>query len=400
MHRPSALYIAALALVGLLLTAVLSPVHAQQDKQDKKEDQPPPEVGVVEIQPRDVERTTELPGRTAAYQVADIRPQVTGVLRERRFEAGDRVEKGQTLYEIDPRRYEAAVERAEAALLQAQARVENLRRKEERYADLVAEDSVSQQEYDDVRASLREQEAAVQVTRAELATARLDREYASIEAPIRGRVSEPFITVGELVTANQGEALTRVTRLDPIYVDVQRGAKEVLRLQRAQRRGELETGEDGQPRVEVELPDGSSHDHAGRLSFSGVNVDGGTGTVTLRATVPNPDGTLLPGMFVRARVSEGTEAGALLVPQQGVTRNRQGEPTALVVNDDDEVERRRLTVDRTHDSFWVVTDGLAAGDRVMVSGLQKADPGDTVKPVEADIPNQPAEDAAEGDDHG
>ena len=381
------------ATTGLLLTMVLPTGHAQQGG-----DRPPPEVGVVTLETRDVERVTELPGRTAAYQVADIRPQVTGVLRKRRFEAGEAVEKGQTLYEIDPRRYQAAVQRAEAALEQAQARLENLRRKEARYADLVAEDSVSQQEYDDVRANLQEQEAAVQVTRAELATARLDREYASIDAPIAGRVSQPFITVGELVTANQAEALTRVTRLDPIYVDIQRGAKEVLRLQRAHRRGALETGEEGQPRVEVTLPDGSEHDHAGRLSFTGVNVDEGTGTVTLRATVPNPDGTLLPGMFVRTRIAEGTEADALLVPQQGVSRNRQGQPTALVVNADNEVERRVLEVDRTHGAFWVVTEGLAAGDRVMVSGLQKAGPGDPVKPVAADRPEQPAE--AEGGTNG
>ena len=385
--RPiSALRAPAVALAGLLMTLALPMGHAQQGG-----NRPPPEVGVVTLQTRAVERVTELPGRTSAYQVAAIRPQVTGVLQERLFEPGARVEKGQTLYRIDPRRYDAAVQRAEAALEQARATLNNLRRKEERYADLVAQDSVSQQEYDDVRAGLEEQEAAVQVARAELETARLEREYANVSAPIQGRVSEPFITVGQLVTANQSQALTRVTRLDPIYVDIQRGAKEVLRLQRAHRRGELETAADGQPRVEVELPDGSQHDPVGRLSFSGVNVDEGTGTVTLRATIPNPEGTLLPGMFVRARISEGTNANALLVPQQGVSRNRQGQPTALVVTAENKVERRQLTVDRTHGSFWVVTDGLAAGDRVMVSGLQKAGPGATVKPVEADIPNKPSE---------
>ncbi|MFA9460888.1 efflux RND transporter periplasmic adaptor subunit [Thiohalorhabdus methylotrophus] len=389
--RPNSLLKTALLLAVVLATAGCGSGEAQP----KPGERPPPQVGVVELQPRPVERITKLPGRTSPYRVAQVRPQVTGILQKRQFQAGAQVEAGQTLYRIDSKRYRAAVERAKADLAEARASLDTARKQVARFEKLVEKNAVSRQEYDDVRAAYQEQKARVQSAEAALKTARIDLAYTTVDAPITGRVSQSYITEGALVTANQSSALARITQLDPIYVDIQRPATEVLRLKRALQRGELEETNSGKARVRLRLDDGTTYEHAGKLAFSGVTVDQGTGTVTLRAVLPNPDHHLMPGMFVRARLRLGTDHKALLVPQQGVTRNRRGEATALVVNGKDRVAQRKLEVREARGSFWVVEKGLKAGDRVIVSGLQKVKPGARVKPVVAEIPNKP-----EGAEHG
>ncbi|MCS4504193.1 efflux RND transporter periplasmic adaptor subunit [Arhodomonas aquaeolei] len=377
----SAVIVLSAALAGL----AGGPAVAQQSKR------PPPEVGVVELHMQPVEQVTRLPGRTSAYRVAEVRPQVTGILQKRDFRAGSQVSAGDTLYEIDPRRYRAAVHEAEASLAEARATLDSARRKAERYSDLVKKNHVSQQDYDDVQAAYQEQKARVASAKAALESARIDLAYTSIDAPIDGRISQSYVTEGALVTANQETALARITQLDPIYVDIQRSTTEMIRLRRAFHRGDLEKAEPGKARVELLLDDGTEYGHPGKLEFTGVTVDQGTGTVTLRAVFPNPDHELMPGMFVRARLSSGTKQDTLLVPQQGITHNRQGEATALVVNGEGKAEQRSVKVGRALGSFWVVEDGLSAGDRVIVSGLQKARPGQAVKAVAAEIPNRPGE---------
>jgi len=379
----------------LLAAAAFATGCGSSEAQQKPDNQPPPEVGVVELQRQAVQRTTQLPGRTSPYRVAQVRPQVTGILDERKFRAGARVEAGQTLYRIDPKRYQAAVEQAKGDLAVARATLDTARKRVDRLERLVEKNAVSQQEFDDALAAYQEQQARVQAAQASLSAAQVDLDYTSVEAPIDGRISQSYLTEGALATANQESALARITQLDPIYVDIQRSASEVLRLKRALERGELEETPAGKARVGLLLEDGSEYEHPGKLEFSGITVEEGTGTVTLRATFPNPDHDLMPGMFVRARLTEGTDGDALLVPQQGVSRDSRGEPFALVVTSEDQVERRELELERATGSFWVVKDGLDSGDRVIVSGLQKIQPGQTVKAVPADIPNRP-EEAANG----
>ncbi len=358
-------------------------------EQEGAQERPPPEVGVVKLRTQAQERTTTLPGRATAYRVAEVRPQASGIIRERLFEQGSTVSAGDALYQIDPDRYQAEVDQAKAQLEEARATVGTARRDVERLEELTAADGASEQELDDARDRLQQNKARVRSARASLAAARIRLDYATVEAPIPGRMSQSFITEGTLVTANQDRALARITQLDPIYVDIQRPADQARRLQRAVAEGELERTGSGGARVELMLDGGTRYEHEGELTFSGVHAGRATGSVTLRAVFPNPDHKLMPGMFVRARLTEGTDPDALLVPQQGVTRNRQGQATALVVNDDDQVEKRRLTVERAEGTHWIVEDGLASGDRVIVSGLQRARPGQPVRPTEAEIPNQP-----------
>lgn len=373
----------------LALFALTALAFGCSDGDGEPESSSPAEVGVVTVQTQPVELFTELPGRTAPYRVAEVRPQVNGIVQKRAFEEGAQVESGQTLYRIDPKPYRAELERAKADLAQARAAVTSVAQRAERYADLVDSNAVSQQEYDDVKAELAQKRAQVQVAEAGLETARINLDYSTIESPIDGRIGRSFITEGALVTANQSQAMAQVTQLDPIYVDISRSSDEVLRLKRAFERGDLKKAGPGQAKVVLLLEDGSEYGHAGELQFSDVTVDPGTGSVTLRAKFPNPDHDLLPGMFVRARLSEGVKDDALLVPQQGVTHNREGEATALVVNDKGKVERRRLQARQAIDSFWLVTDGLSTGDQVIVSGLQGVSPGDEADPVPAEIPNKP-----------
>lgn len=359
---------------------------------------PPPEVGIVTLQARETALTTELPGRTASYRVAEVRPQVGGIIKERLFKEGALIRSGQVLYQIDPSVYQATHDSAQAALNRSRATFERARLKAKRYADLLKAKAVSQEDFDDAEAALKEAAASVAVDEAQLARARIDLEYTRVTAPIGGRIGRSVVTQGALVTANQELALATIQQLDPIYVDLTQSSAQLLRLRRALEDGRLKRPNGDQPRVTLVLEDGSDYPLTGRLEFSEVSVDPGTGAVTLRATFPNPDHVLLPGMFVRARVEEGTRPEAILAPQRGVQRDRRGRPYALVLNAEGVVEQRMLATDRTLGSDWLVDDGLAPGDRLIVDGLQKVRPGDKAQPVVLDDQPSAAGASAPGPD--
>lgn len=376
-----------------LLVALLAAGCDEQEAQETAE-RPPPQVGIVTLEPQQVALTTQLPGRTSAYRIAEVRPQVTGILQERRFKQGAQVTAGQTLYKIDPRPYRAAVARAEADLARARAAVNAVRKRKQRFAKLLENNHVSQQRYDDVTAELEQREAEVEVAKAELESTRIDLDYTSVESPIDGKIGPTMMTTGALVTANQDQPLARVTQLDPIYVDIQRSVTELQRLRDQLKRGALKEVAPGEARVALLLEGGAEYPQPGKLVVSDVTVNNSTGSVTLRAVFPNPDHELLPGMYVRARLSEGVRENAILAPQQGVSRNPQGEATALVVNDENKVAQRQVETERALGSFWLIDSGLEAGDRLIVSGLQAVQPGAEVKPVPADIPNRPGTELA------
>lgn len=343
---------------------------------------PPPkaaEVGVVEVVPSAQPIATELPGRTNARMIAEIRPQIGGILQERTFVEGAMVKAGDVLYRIDPAIYEAAYASAQASLQKAEATYQSSKVKAERYTELVAINAVSKQDYDDMQATLKQSEADVALARAALETARINLAYTRITAPISGRVETSAVTPGALVTANQATALTTVQQLDPIYVDVTQSSSELLRLKRELARGDLKRVSTGEARIKVLLEDGSVYPHAGRLQFSGVTVNPTSGAVTLRAVVPNPDGLLMPGMYVRARLEEAVDEAAILVPQQSVIRTAKGDAMVLVVNAVNKVEQRPVEVGRAIGSQWLVDAGLHAGDRVIVDGVQKIKVGDAVE---------------------
>jgi membrane fusion protein (multidrug efflux system) len=335
---------------------------------------PPPEVGVFTVNPEALAITTELPGRTSAYQVAEVRPQVGGLIQKRLFTEGADVKAGSPLYQIDPATYQASYNSAKAALSKAKANLAASQPKVARYKELVAIEGVSKQDYDDAVAANEQARAEVESAQAALETARINLEYTKVAAPISGRISRSSVTPGALVTASQATALTIVQQLDPIYVDVTQSSDELLRLKREMETGSLKKS-GGQARVTLKLADGSNYAQEGRLQFADASVDPGTGNVTLRALFPNPKHELLPGMFVRAVLENGTDQQAIAVPQQGVTRNPKGEATALVLNKQGVVEQRVLRTGGTLGDKWLVKDGLAAGDRVIVEGVQKVKPG-------------------------
>jgi membrane fusion protein, multidrug efflux system len=345
---------------------------------------PPPgpaEVAIVTVRPERVVLTTELPGRTVPHLVAEIRPQVNGILRERRFEEGADVRSGDLLYQIDPAPYRAAVQQAEAALAMAEANLPAARLRAERLDGLVAIRAVGKQEGDDATAALHQAEAAVAASRATLESARINLAYTPIRAPISGRIGKSSVTVGALVTAYQPVPLAVIQQLDPIYVDVPQSSADLLRLRRALRSGTL-TQDGGQSRkVRLVLEDGTPYSIEGTLQFRDVTVDPATGSVSLRMVFPNPDQVLLPGMFARAIVEEGVRENAVMVPQQAVTRDPKGNATAFVVGADDKVAERKLALDRAIGDRWLVVDGLAAGDRVIVEGMQRVRPGASVRAV-------------------
>ncbi len=336
-----------------------------------------PEVAVVTIEPRTATLTTELPGRTAPYAVSEVRPQVSGILKERLFTEGSQVKAGQPLYRIDDTLYQAALDSAKAQLENARAALNTAKLKAKRYTSLREQKSVSQQEYDDAQAALEQAQANVSQQEANVETARINLGYTRITAPIDGRIGRSRLTQGALVTANQSQALATIQTLDPIYVDMQQSSSTLLALRQAMGAGRI-SDKDTTP-VSLLLDDGTRYPRQGTLQFREVEVDPSTGTVTLRAEFPNPDGILLPGMFVRATVVEGVDHNALLVPQRGVSRDNEGDATALIVDDEGIVRRRQLTVSRTLDSDWLVTDGIAPGDRVIVEGLQHVQPGQPAK---------------------
>lgn len=344
---------------------------------------PPPEVSFITLTPRAISITDQLPGRTTAFRVAEVRPQVTGIVKQRTFVEGSEVKAGQPLYQIDPGSYRAALNSAQAALQRAEAQAVSARLLEERYAPLIAANAVSRQENDDAIAARARAEADVAAARAQVDNARINVVYTQVLSPITGRIGRALVTEGALVTSEQQSPLATVQQLDPIYVDITQSSTEMLRLQRQLASGELVKTADNQAEVGLTLEDGSVYAERGRLRVSEVSVDPGTGSVVLRAEFPNPKRELLPGMFVRAQLTRGTRSAALLVPQRGVTHNPKGDALVLVVEQDDKVAERVVTADRVIKGEWLITSGLNAGDRVIIDGLQKAKPGSKVLPVPA-----------------
>lgn len=346
----------------------------------------PAEVGVVEIQPQRQAITTELAGRTRARMIAEIRPQVGGIVQKRLFEEGAMVEAGQVLYRIEPAGFQAGVASAEAGVAKTEATVNSTRINARRSAELVRLNAISRQVNDDSQAAYKQALADLGVAKAALATARINLGFTRITAPISGRVDTSTVSPGALVIANQETALTTVQQLDPLYIDVTQSSAEVLRLKRDLAAGRLEGVGDDEALIRLTLEDGSLYAHEGRLQFTGVAVNPGTGAVTLRALVPNPDGLLMPGMYVRALLEEGVVEQAMLVPQQGVTRNAAGEASALIVDAENTVARRDLKIDRAIGNRWLALEGLAPGDRVIVEGTQRIREGDRVRAVDVKEP--------------
>jgi membrane fusion protein (multidrug efflux system) len=340
-----------------------------------------PEVGVVVIQPQRISLTMELPGRTSPNLIAEVRPQVSGIIQRRIFTEGSDVKAGQVLYQIDPATYHAAYDSAKAALARAEASVATVRLKAQRYKDLVKIKAVSQQDYDDADAALKQSEADVASAKAAVETARINLAYTKVTAPISGRIGRSTVTAGALVTGNQTTALATIQQLGSMYVDVTQSSAELLRMKQNLASGALKTDRTGQARVKLVLEDGSDYPLPGTLKFSEVTVDQSTGSYILRAIFPNPKQTLLPGMFVRAILEEGINENAILVPQRGVTRNPKGEAMVMVVGAQEKVEPRVITVTRTVGDNWLVNGGLKAGDRVILEGIQRARPGTPVKSV-------------------
>lgn len=367
--------------IALASTAVLLSACSKPAGMGPPPAQGTPQVSVITVQPQTVIINTELPGRTAPVLIAEVRPQVTGLVRSRNFVEGNEVKAGELLYEIDPATYRASADNAEAALVKAQANLQSTRLKAERYQELVAIKAVSQQDNDDAAASLQQAEADVAAARASLQTARINLAYTRITSPISGRIGKSSVTAGALITANQTTALATVQKLDPIYVDVTQSSAAVLRLKRALAQGDLSAATGNAVRVGLLLEDGSRYPLEGKLQFSDVTVDPNTGAITLRAEFPNPKRELLPGMYVRAVVEEGSKHGALLVPQQAVTRDPSGKPLAYVVTADSKLEPRALQTERAIADRWLVSSGLKAGDRLVVEGLQNAHPGAAVQVV-------------------
>jgi membrane fusion protein (multidrug efflux system) len=340
-----------------------------------------PEVGVVTLQPRQVTLSAELTGRTAPYQIAEVRPQISGIIQKRLFTEGAEVKAGQTLYQIDPAVYRAALASAKAALARAEANLYPAKLKAGRFAELLSSQAVSQQDHDEAQAALKQAEADVAAAESAVINAQINLNYTSIAAPISGRIGRSNVTPGALVTANQEALLATIQQLDPIYVDVTRSSSEMMQLKRQLASGALQTDAAGAARVKLILEDGTPYPLPGSLKFSEVSVDPGTGSVSLRTLFPNPEQLLLPGMFVRAVLEEGSNAQALLVPQRGVTRNPAGTATVMLVGAEEKVEVRPIKVVRTVGDNWLVEEGLNAGDRVIVEGLQRARPGTVVKAV-------------------
>lgn len=353
-----------------------------------------PEVAVVAVQPESVAINTDLPGRTSAYLVAEVRPQVSGIVQKRLFTEGSDVKAGEVLYQIDPATYEAAYAGAKAALARAEANVMSIRNRVQRYTELVTINAVSQQEHDDALAALKQAEADIEANKAVAETARINLAYTRVTAPITGRIGKSNVTVGALVTANQPSPLTVIQQLDPIYVDATQSSANLLQLKRNIAAGRIKGDGPDQARVKLLLEDGTPYPLEGKLTFSDITVDSSTGSFILRMVFPNQKHTLLPGMYVRALVQEGVADRAILAPQQGVSRDPKGNPVALIVDAEGKVQQRMITVDRAIGDKWLVTSGLKPGDQVIVEGIQKVRPGASVKAVPFDAGPKDAPGAA------
>lgn len=339
---------------------------------------PTPEVSVLEIKPRSATLSVVLPGRTAAFETSDVRPQVNGLIVARLFDEGEMVRAGQALYRIDPQPYVQQVASAKAALARARALIASSAALQRRYGELVRINAIARQDYENAITSAQQARADVSAQQAAVRSAEIDLARTTVKAPISGRIGRSLITTGGLATAGQTDALTTIQRLDPIYVDVPQSSADLLRLRQRLLSGSLARG-GGAARVQLRLEDGSIYPQEGRLQFASVSVDPATGTQTIRAVFPNPRALLLPGMYVRAELIEGVLGNALMVPQRAVTRNERGEPIVMVVGRDNKVAQRVLTTDRTVGTDWLVTAGLKDGDRVIMEGGQTLKPGATVK---------------------
>jgi membrane fusion protein, multidrug efflux system len=344
---------------------------------------PVPEVGVLTLAAHSADIVDELPGRTVAYRVAEVRPQISGIVKKRLFTEGSEVRAGEQLFKIEDATYVVALRSAQAALQRAQAQQQSARALRERYDTLLESNLVSKQAYDDAVASATSAEADIASAQAQVEAARINLVYTQVLAPIQGRIGRALVTEGALVKSEQDAPLAQVQQLDPIYVDISQSSVEMLRLKGQLESGKLQGDAKNQAEVKLKLEDGREYPETGTLQFSEVSVDPGTGAVLLRALFPNPRRDLLPGMFVRARLMQAVKADALLVPQRGVTRNQRGDAVVLVVGADDVVAERVVTVDRVIGNDWLVSSGVAPGDRIILDGLQKVRAGAKVRTVES-----------------
>lgn len=354
--------------------------------QEKGRNTGPAQVGYVVVQPTSVPVETELAGRTVAYQSSEVRPQVTGVIQRRFFTEGSIVRQGQPLYQIDPSLYRATANEAQANVASARATAEAARVRAERLRPLAQIEAVSKQDYTDALAAQRQAEAAIAQNRAQLDTARINLRFTTVPAPITGRIGRSLFTVGALVTTSQAEPLATIQQLDPIYVDIQQSTAELLRLRRALASGGVLPA---RAAVRLKLEDGSDYDRTGVVEFSEVVVDQQTGTVTLRARFPNPDGVLLPGMFVQAVFAQAVDTNAFLVPQPAISRDPQGKATLWIVGADNKAVQRTVQTARTVGPNWVVTAGLRPGDKIITQGIANLKPGAPIRPVPANAPQIP-----------
>ncbi|RVT39502.1 efflux RND transporter periplasmic adaptor subunit [Sphingobium algorifonticola] len=364
----------------------LSACSGGADEQSRRPP-PVPQVGFVVVEQKNVPLVVELTARVAAYQMAEVRPQVSGIIKRRFFTEGALVREGQTLYEIDPRLYRAAANEARANLQSARANAEALRIKAERFRPLAEAEAVSRQEYTDAAAQARQAAAAVAQGQAQLDTAQINLRFTAVPAPITGRIGRSLFTQGALVTSNQVDPLAVIQRLDPIFVDIQQSSADLLALRRSLANGGAAPASAS---VRLILEDGSTYPQTGTVQFSEVMVNASTGTVTLRASFANPDGLLLPGMFVRARFAQAIDTSAILVPQAALSRTARGVATVFVVGPGNKAVQRTVTAERTQGAFWVVTKGLKAGEKVIVQGLANVKPDAAIRPVPANSPQKVA----------
>ncbi|BDD86337.1 efflux RND transporter periplasmic adaptor subunit [Desulfofustis limnaeus] len=387
-HIRSAVFIAA--------TAILMAIGGcKNEQQAARPAPPPPEVNVVTLHTQPVKLVAELPGRTAAFRIAEVRPQVSGIVQKRLFTEGSEVSAGELLYQIDPALYQANFDSAKAALAKAEVVEASARQKAERYRTLVRTKAVSEQDQIEVEAAWKQAVAEVAAAKAALEKARIDLDYTRVTAPISGRIGKSMISEGALVTAQQAMALAIIQQMDPIYVDLNQSSTDLLRLKKELAAGQITADQQLRSPVTVILDDGSLYGHEGYLEFSDVSVDQSTGTVTMRAIVDNPDQELLPGMFVRARIAKGTRPDGILVPAASVIRNSRGQATVLVVDGDNTVAGRIIEIEQNRGEQVLIASGLTAGERVVVAGIQKVKPGMPVTVAEAPVVDgQPATTAA------
>jgi len=379
-RRPSTLMGRGLRIVAVVGSAVL--VGCQEKQQQAAP--PTPTVSIVTVIPQTVSLTTELPGRTAAYRIAEVRPRVGGVILKRLFTEGTDVQAGQQLYQIDPRRFAADLDRANANVKRAQAELGRARYELKRLTNLKRSEVVAEKEYQDAFFAEQSAVAAVELALSEQKTAALNLEWTVVTAPISGRIGYSAVTEGALVTAEQMAPLTTIQQIDRIYVNVMQSSSDLLRLKRQWETGAISTDGEGARTVRLLLEDGTPYSLEGTLQFRDITVDPTTGSYTLRIVFPNPKSLLMPGMYVRAVVNEGVITGAILAPQQGVFRDHKGDPAAMIVDAEDKVQQRMIKTERAIGDKWLVSSGLASGDRMIVEGIQKVRPGAIVKAVPFD----------------